>query len=311
MTRAIVWALNGVLIALCAFLTAGLIKAVAGHWLVGATPTEHAAASAPPEPPATWEDRQAILEKNLFNVSTLLPEAAPEDIAPPPDANLEETKLPLRLLGTLASTTPGDARAAVENQREGRKIVVVRVGDEILEGVRVVAVERRRIVIDNGGKREALSLDDETEQRISQQDPNAGRAIARASARAAPRPAPLPRARRIPEQAAAAPAQASRAPGAGDLGDPASIASQARFLPKYDEESQQLLGIEVTAIKPGSLLEEIGVQEGDVIIEFNGMDLENGEDSAALWRELADATSFEVQVIGKDGEPRLIEYSND
>lgn len=71
------------------------------------------------------------------------------------------------------------------------------------------------------------------------------------------------------------------------------------------------MGVEVNSIKAGSLLEEMGVREGDLIVQFNGLDLESGEDSAELLRELADADTFEVQVIGSDGEPRLIEYSHE
>lgn len=310
MTRGLIWALNGVLIALCAFLTAGLLQSILAGWLGGTTRTADSAPRVAPRAAATWDDRRAILDKNLFQVSTLLPTPDPASLAPPPGEELEETQLPLRLLGTMASTARGEARAAIENQREGRKIVVVQVGDEILDGVRVVAVERRRIVLENSGRREALSLDEEDSLRPA----SAKRTLARASARtsrARPNRPVRPQRPRSRPAAEPTPTPLPEAGAEGTLRSPAAIASQAQFLPKYDEETRELMGVEVNSIKAGSLLEEMGVREGDLIVQFNGLDLESGEDSAELLRELADADTFEVQVIGSDGEPRLIEYSHE
>jgi hypothetical protein len=180
-TRIAIWAVNAALFVLCCWLAAGLVNTAIGEWLAG-PPTE-TIARAPVAPPPTreWSDRQTILERNLFQVSTLLPEG-PVDAAPEPsEEELEATRLPLRLLGTAANTDGGPSWAAVEDQ-QNHKQIVVREKDELLEQATVVRIERRRIVLQNGGKREELALDEE--------EPGTIKVSARPAARTAPPPAP-------------------------------------------------------------------------------------------------------------------------
>ena len=69
----------------------------------------------PAETGRDWSDRQAILDRNLFQVSTLLPDEPVEEPAVDEDAELEATRLPLKLLGTVSATDPKAAWAAVED----------------------------------------------------------------------------------------------------------------------------------------------------------------------------------------------------
>ena len=67
------------------------------------------------------------------------------------------------------------------------------------------------------------------------------------------------------------------------LSNPADILSQARFLPKYDGE--EMLGFQVNSIKSGSILEEFGIQNGDLITEFNGVAIDNPSESGRFLQE--------------------------
>ena len=60
--------------------------------------------------------------------------------------------------------------------------------------------------------------------------------------------------------------------------DPSELLSQARVLPKY--EQGQMVGLQVNGIKPGSLFQEIGLQEGDLITQFNGIAIDSPDQSA-------------------------------
>ncbi|HPG25849.1 MAG TPA: type II secretion system protein N, partial [Myxococcota bacterium] len=145
-------------------------------------------ASAPPDREAAPSDARlvapsAILERNLFGA-----QLAGDVQALPPERDADEpladTKLPLRLLGTAAASVEERSRAAIEDEKT-RKHLVVAVGDSI-EGhprVSVAAIERTRVVLDNAGKREQLLLNED------QPLPQVAMARARPARRTAARPA--------------------------------------------------------------------------------------------------------------------------
>ena len=158
--RLAVWILDATLFTLCCYIGAGLMNLWFGDLLATSGAQAAPVASLAPAPGRAWSDRQAILDRNLFQVSTLLP--APTLEAPPEavDEVLQATRLPLRLLGTVASADADAAFAAIEDQ-QARRQRVVRVGDGLLDNATVLRIERRRIVIENGSQREELALDDE------------------------------------------------------------------------------------------------------------------------------------------------------
>jgi general secretion pathway protein C len=89
--------------------------------------------------------------------------------------------------------------------------------------------------------------------------------------------------------------------------NPAELFSQARILPKY--ENGQMTGVQLNSIQPGSLFEEIGIRDGDVITQVNGIVVSSPQDSAALLRELTESSQFEVNVMSSDGQPRTLSYT--
>jgi general secretion pathway protein C len=244
-----------------------------------------------------WQSRQVILERNLFNVSTLAP-------GPPVDeqVDLEATKLPLRLLGTAAVGDPARSWAAVEDQ-ESREHSVVRIGDTLRGTATVERIERRRLVLRNAGRLEELALAEDEDgapaakgrRRVAAR----GRSDPRRSARSR---AAAERVKRLAENRF----RVDRTAAAEVADNPASLFSQARILPKYTDG--EMVGVQLNAIKAGSLFEQIGIQNGDTITEFNGIRITNQQDSAAVLRELTQATDFQVTVSGADGEERHLTY---
>ena len=297
MSRFVIWIVNGALFVLCCFLTASLVNGWVGEWL-SAEPTEAPAAVAARPPAARdWSDRQKILDRNLFQVSTLLPDE-PAEAAPVEETEeLAATKLPLKLLGTVASSDPRASWAAVEETTK-RERIVVRPQDRLLDKATVVRIERRRIVLENEGRREELALD---EDRPTGPMP----AFARASLR--PTPTATPDLRDRVRQIAEDRYQVEREQVEEAMRNPAELFSQARILPKY--ENGQMTGVQLNSIQPGSLFEEIGIRDGDVITEVNGIVVASPQDSAALLRELTEATEFQVTVTGADGQPRTLSYT--
>jgi general secretion pathway protein C len=273
----------------CCFFAARTLAVVAAGWLTPtqAPPPMPTAASAPKAP--GWSDRQVILSRNLFNVSTLAPSGA----QPAAEESYEKTRLPLKLLGTAASGDPALSWAAVEDEKS-HEHQVVHIGDRLQEQAEVVRIERRRIVLQNGPKLEELALE---------KDAGDGG------------PAGMP-----PTAVSRGPLSASDAiqrlsdnryrVDRTDMqklsGNPAALFSQARIVPKYDKGT--MVGVQVNAIRPGSLFQQIGIQDGDVITELNGIQVNGPQQSAQVLRELSQASDLKVTVQGANGQTRELEY---
>ncbi len=300
MGRAGIWIANTCLFVLCCWLVAANLNQVAGAMLApAAAPPSVAAASAPAARARTFEDRRIILSRDLFRVSTVVPEAAISE-----EEELEATKLPLRLLGTAASSPPQLSWAAVEDQNQ-RKEVVVTLGSELAGSATVVGIERRRIILENRGRREELALEEDDG---SKHPPTraSSRAAQRKTARSAANARQGDIASRI-KRLSDNRFQVSREDVVEMAGrSPAEIFSSARILPKYQEG--QMVGIQLNNVKAGSLFEDIGIKDGDVITQFNGIDIDSPQGSAEVLRELTQADVFELQVTGSDGGARTLTY---
>jgi general secretion pathway protein C len=308
MSRPAIWIANGAFLVLSCFFAARILTEVAagafappsGSAVTGPAPAAVAARPAGQRP-------QIILARNLFRAST--EEAA---AAVPEDEVYEKTKLPLRLLGTAARAEAALSWAAVEDL-DDRKHLVVRVKDQLEGRAEVVRIERRRIVLRNGGRLEELGLD----------EAGAGAAAANpgtASRRFAGRPPPAPPPGEMPSgpDALVAPPRGSvqrlgsdrYAVAREDFEDvavnPAQLFSQARILPKYVEG--EMVGVQLNSIKSGSVFEEMGIRDGDTITELNGIRISSQQDSAKVLRELSGARDITATVMGSDGRTRQVTY---
>jgi general secretion pathway protein C len=289
------WGANAALFTLGCFLVADTGSAVVAS-LLAPPPVEGEISEAPP--PAvdrSWSQRQAIVTRNLFNSSTLAP-ALPEAAA---DEDLQPTKLQIRLLGTAAAEDPALARAAIEDG-VNRKTMVVRVGDRILDQATVLRIERRRVILAENDARRELSLGDAQSAAPARQ---ATQRTSRATRRtAAARRGSEARIRRLAEDRFAV----NKSEVEETLRNPANLFSQARILPRYQDG--EMVGMQVNAIKGGSLFEEIGLQDGDVITELNGIAIDSPEQSAKLLREFSDAQEFRMVVERKDGSEDVLHF---
>ncbi|MCH7708319.1 MAG: hypothetical protein IH884_07500, partial [Myxococcales bacterium] len=104
MSRTLSWVVNAGLLVLCCFLVANTANTVFASLLTPAPDPALPAALGSAPTKMSWEDRQVILDRNLFG-SKLVATAVPEL---DPLADLEETGLPLQLIGTLATLDPQD-----------------------------------------------------------------------------------------------------------------------------------------------------------------------------------------------------------
>jgi general secretion pathway protein C len=89
--------------------------------------------------------------------------------------------------------------------------------------------------------------------------------------------------------------------------NPSSLFSQARILPKYEEG--EMVGLQINAIKPGSLFEDIGIESGDVITQVNGIPINNPQESAKILEEFSGDGPLVVDVEHTDGTNDTLNFS--
>ena len=282
MARYASWVVNVALAALACFLVAQSVNSVLAA-LLASVPSGDPTAEAPAAPALSraWTDREIILTRNLFNASTLTPASA----LAVTEEDLEATQLPLTLLGTAAAELPELSWAAIED-RESQQTLTLRIGDSVRNQAQVRRIERKRIVLEEKGALRELALEEPADLPTTQTPP------------------PQVRASRLPSRRPMAPPLPQLASGADEgARSPARLFSEARILPKYD--AGQMVGVQVSAIKPGSLFEKMGIEDGDVITELNGMRIDSPEQSAKILLELTRSESFTIQVNGASGTRTL------
>jgi general secretion pathway protein C len=291
MVRYLSWLANAALLTLGCFLVANTANAVFAA-LLTPSPAERAPAPGPePAVGRSWSDRQEILDRNLFNASLLAParQEGQEDL----DEDLQVTQLPLELLGTVASPNPQLSWAAIED-KETRKHMVLRLHDDVKEGkARVMRIEPKRVVLSENGELRELVLAENT----------GAPPLPKMSASTRPSRQSMA-ARRRPSRSRLAARPLQPPPGLEEtIRNPAQLFSQARILPKY--EDGEMVGVQVSAIQAGSLFEQIGIKDGDVITELNGIKISSPEESATILRELSEAQELAVTIRGPNGPETL------
>jgi general secretion pathway protein C len=285
MKRVLILTANAALVVLCCFLASGIIADVSAALLAPDPDRVAPSAAAAAASPRDRADRQIILARNLFNVSTLSPGPVEDE-----EDEYEKTKLPLRLLGTAAAADKALSWAAIEDL-ETKQHLVVRIDQEIKGGARVLKIERRRIVLQNAGRREELALEGD--------QPAAGPRTAQRG--------PRPNARGNLERLAENRFAVNRSEVQNLATNPSALFSQARILPKY--EGGQMVGVQVSAIKPGSLFEQAGLQNGDTITEINGQPVNGPEGAPQLFQKLTQGGDIRLGVQDANGARRDIDFS--
>ncbi len=104
----------------------------------------------------------------------------------------------------------------------------------------------------------------------------------------------------LPREQLPSPRALSRPPAGGPSGSAADLASlltQARVTPNVTAGSSgKPDGVIINEIQPGSLFENAGLVNGDVIQEVNGRTVTGVADLVSMYRDLKPGTSLSVKV---------------
>ena len=282
---------------LCGFFAAR----AAGQYLSGAV----AGAGPGPEPqrqlvtragvqPAAAAGRgiETIVARNIF-CSDCAPVAAPVEGDRSSSSEPTRTTLPLRLLATVIDADDDDGRFASVLDTSSGRTRVAGIGDRLALEARLVTVEERRILLENGGRKEFLSLEEaSTPEGVRLQAPS--RTMAQAPAAGAVR-AVGPGRYEIPGE------MLKQA-----LSNTAQLASMARVMPA--QLQGQPAGFMLTAIRPGSLYTQLGLMDGDIVQAVNGRAIRTPEDALQVYSALRGAQHLTISVLRRS-QPITHDYT--
>jgi len=84
-----------------------------------------------------------------------------------------------------------------------------------------------------------------------------------------------------------------------------NLASEARIVPDKKES-----GFKIFSIRPGSIWQKIGVQNGDVVKSINGIDLSSPDKALEAYSRLRNANKLSMDVVRR-GKKETLEYTVD
>jgi type II secretion system protein C len=287
MVRYLGWLANTALFTLCCFLVANTANAIIAAWLSQSPALAVELGPRGGSQSRTWSDRQQITRRNLFHSAKLSVAASTPEFT---DEELKETELPLKLWGTIAADDPALSWASVEETGKKGVISAVRVGDKI-QTATILEIERRRVVLLENDSRRSLSLDDD----------EAAMSLANKGKRIKP-PTRATTSRTSRRKSAKEARKAKREEAKSPVGNPSSLYSQARIVPEIDSETNLVTGLKLSAIQAGSAFEEVGMKNGEVITEIDGVPVRDLGDSTKIMSALTDPDEVPIVTVDKDGK---------
>jgi len=278
-------ALEVVLVVTLAWLVAAMLLPQRDVAEVGESVAEHAAGEV-----QQAVNLQAIIDQHLFGKPLPKPKAAPKPkpVAPPPPPPV--VKVPINLNAKLVGTVvAGDHSLAMILPMPGKPVDIYYVGDAIIPRVTLSKVFADHVLLDADGDKRELWLDK--------------KAQAAAQGKAAPPPV-------VQQLPSSAPNRRnmglSRQVVNNAMANFSTLLSQARILPHFTNGKAD--GFLVTDIAAGSLYQNLGLQNGDILSGVNGKPVTSMEQAMNMYRQLQKAPSVDVTVMR--GGQRLTYHYN-
>jgi len=196
--------------------------------------------------------------------------------------------LHIKLLGTVVSKTHA---AAIIAPAQGGEQRVYFVGDSIQPGVILQTVEAEAIVVERGGKLERISL----EQGV--------KLTATPMQQTSPTTSPATSATRTPAKVTQK--KMRRDHLQKQLQNFPALLSQARVIPHMSQGKPA--GFTISDIVPGSLYQQAGLQNGDIILSVNGKQITGAKQAMSMYQALQSAAAIDLELV-RAGQIRQIHY---
>ncbi|MFZ5874961.1 MAG: type II secretion system protein GspC [Nitrospirota bacterium] len=224
-----------------------------------------------------------ILEGDLFHPSLRgQPVVQPETTAPVVVTPLD---LPFILIGT--GTGEGADSYAVLEDRTTREQQVYRLRDTVRDGAVLAKVDRNQAVLRLGTQEQILSIYSDGTQDVAPPGPGASPAT---------RPTTDPATattgiRQVqPNQWVLDKQEVNAA-----LGNLSQLLTKARVVPNFSDGKPD--GFKIFSIAPDSLYAKIGLQNGDVLQQINGVEIKDPENFMRVFQQLKDEPRIALDFV--------------
>lgn len=226
---------------------------------------------------ASIEDYNSILSRNIFNSKGIIPEEE-GNLANGP---ARRTNLPLNLVGTVVLADELKSIAAIEDKSQNM-VFPLRVDDSIADKIRVTKIEHLRVYFVNKGTGHLEFVE------ISEDQPMFG-----AAQNVKPLPAKKATGTGI-SQADETHYDIERGTVDKAISNLSEVLQQARAIPNFENGVPD--GYKMLQIVPGSIYDQLGIKNGDVVTSLNGDPINDPGKAFQLFNELKTTTHIEVGV---------------
>ena len=232
------------------------------------------------------DDFDQILQRNLFNLDGTLPDSG-DEIENVCSAKPKKSTLAFKITGILFGGTSKTSLVVLEKASD-RKTLVLKLGDKIIDGTTISDITNDKIYISGKGCPEYLEIN------YPNLPPTRGASLQKKSGSGAD----------YSEN------------GFERVGNTTSVTKQwvndilnnklssaledARAVPYL--EGGQIKGFTVTQIVPDSVYSKLGLKNGDVVSNINGIELNDAARAIQTLNSLRSESKIELEVI-RDGQP--------
>ena len=299
------WLWYLLLVSVAAALAAEMVNAYISAQLAAPlqpTQTQASRISGPLAQQAPLTHYEVINKRNIFNATppSDIPEPPRPAEPPPPPPEVPATPLPLKLVGIMAGRKAQAPRfAIIESTGSPPGQAVYQVGDSVQQ-VFIVDILPGCVVLDRGGEQQKLCF-----EKDAGTAPVPGTAP---RAAAAPVPPPAPR----PGDAGAdivrvdpGTWQVRREKLLENFANVGSLSSQATVTP-YFVQGQQL-GFRLSQIRAWVVLQQMGLQEGDVLQKVNGLDIYTPQEALQAYQQLQTESTVRLSIL-RNNSPTTLTY---
>jgi general secretion pathway protein C len=250
---------------------------------VSLKPAQVSGAADRPTPMAP-ADYAIIAERNIFNANP--PKEAPEppkEPSPPVQQEIQATQLQLKLVG-IAAGADDQAYAIIEDLTKRGTQALYQVGDTI-QNVVIAEIRSTCVLFNRGGQYEVLCFQHdgvETKGPQSRQPP------------------PPPVTSQSQDDGGivrvdGATWRVNRELLMEQFGNFGNLSAQARFMPYAVQGQPQ--GFQLVRLVPGSFLQKIGLQNGDVLQRVNGLSINSAAEALQAFQQLQNEATVRLEVL--------------
>ncbi len=301
------WLLYLLLVTAAAALAAEIVNAYISAQLAAPlkpAQTQASDTSGPLAQKAPLTHYEVINKRNIFNATPPAETpAAPQVSEPPPPApEPPPTPLPLKLVGTVAGADV-PRFAILESTGNPPGQAVYQVGDMVQQVV-IVDIRPDCVVLERGaGQRESLCFQLDTAPTPSPQ--GAGPVPGARQSAIVPTPQPGDLGRTGIVRVDPGTWRISRDLIMENFANVGSLSSQATVTPYFVQGQQQ--GFRLSQMRSGGLLQQIGMQEGDVLQTVNGLNLYTPQEALQAYQQLQTESTVRINIL-RNNRPATLTY---